>query len=113
MTFRWPSLLLLLTTVALAASPDPRGWTAGTVAAGAERILKGPDPEQLPELSFPKDFARRLDRRTVLFYFSPGCPHCQAVGAEVEVVKGAHAGKGIYPGGLAGWGSLSPRTYPP
>lgn len=83
MTFRWPSLLLLLTTVALAASPDPRGWTAGTVAAGAERILKGPDPEQLPELSFPKDFARRLDRRTVLFYFSPGCPHCQAVGAEV------------------------------
>lgn len=83
MSSRLPTLLLFTATLAMATPTDPRGWTPGKPAVGSERILKGPDRSQLPELEFPKDLAKRLDRRTVLFYFSPGCPHCQAVGEEV------------------------------
>jgi thiol-disulfide isomerase/thioredoxin len=80
---RWTTLLLLTATAALAEPADPRGWTKGTVAAGAARILAGPDRSKLPELDFPKAFAKQLQGKTLLFYFSPTCPHCQAVGEEL------------------------------
>ncbi|MEZ4320998.1 MAG: multiheme c-type cytochrome [Myxococcota bacterium] len=78
------TLVLLLATAALAEPGDPRGWTPGEVASGAARVLAGPDTAELPELEFPKEFQKSLGKgRTLIFYFSPTCPHCQAVGAEL------------------------------
>jgi len=78
------TLLLLATTVALAQPADPRGWSPGQVAAGASRILEGPDTSGLPELEFPKEFQKQLGKgRTLIYFFSPTCPHCQAVAEEL------------------------------
>ncbi|HHO49916.1 MAG TPA: redoxin domain-containing protein [Deltaproteobacteria bacterium] len=73
--------LMLTVSVALAAQPDPRGWSAGTIAAGAAEVTAGPD--QLPIIDLPASLTRQLEGPTVLFYFSPTCPHCRHVAREV------------------------------
>lgn len=80
---RWPTLILLLTTAAIAQPADPRGWSEGVVASGAARILMGPNRAELPELSLPKSLMKKVQGKTLLFYYAPTCPHCQAVGEEL------------------------------
>lgn len=83
----------LLVSAALARPADPRGWSEGQMAAGAARILGGPDRAALPELEFPKDFQKRMGPKTLVFYYSPTCPHCQAVGPEIAALGEALSGQ--------------------
>ena len=55
---------------------DHRGWHRGVPAAGTQTLLGEPlsVPLQLPEI-----VTEKLSGRTLLFYFSPSCPHCTAV----------------------------------
>jgi thiol-disulfide isomerase/thioredoxin len=86
--------LLLAVTTAVATTADPRGWSQGQMAVGAPRVLAGPDTSKLPALEFDKDFAKKLgDGRTFIYYFSPSCPHCQAVGEELGDLGRALKGK--------------------
>jgi len=72
-------------TLAVAATSDPRGWTAGgTVAAGTAAAVAG--PVDTPAIPFPPALVERIDRPTVLFYFSPTCPHCRHVAPEIEAL---------------------------
>jgi len=72
-------------TIAVAATVDPRGWTSGgTVAAGTAAAVAG--PTDAPAVPFPAAFVAKIDRPTVLFYFSPTCPHCRHVAAEIEAL---------------------------
>jgi thiol-disulfide isomerase/thioredoxin len=67
----------------LLAASDGRGWSPGQPAARTAEVLTVPAP--LP-FAAPDALARRLDRPTALFYFAPGCPHCQHVAAEVAAL---------------------------
>lgn len=63
------------------ARPDPRGWSSGVSAAGVSQALAAHPvvPVDLPAL-----LAAEITERTALFYFSPTCPHCQAVMPEIN-----------------------------
>lgn len=76
------ALLLLLVTSALAS--DGRGWTEGRPAAQTAKVLAGMGSET--SIQLPKDLVARITGPTVLFYFSPTCPHCRAVGHEVTAL---------------------------
>ncbi|MEZ4239792.1 MAG: multiheme c-type cytochrome [Myxococcota bacterium] len=81
-------ILLALTVApsrADAPSRDPRGWTAGQLAKNAERVLSG--PAERPELALPRKVVDQIDGPTLLFYFSPTCPHCRHVAAEVQALS--------------------------
>ena len=85
---RW--LTALLVACSAAASPsDPRGWSEGQLAVGAARVLAGPPAAELPQLDLPRSIVNKLADRTVLFYFAPTCPHCQAVGEELGELERA------------------------
>lgn len=85
---RWFTALLVACSAAASPS-DPRGWSEGQMAVGSARVLAGPPASELPELELPKPLVNKLDDKTVLFYFSPTCPHCQAVGDELgELERG-------------------------
>lgn len=85
MTWRVPGVVLLLIASAWAADAvDERGWHSGTRAAGAPRVLSL--PEAPPKLDLPARVARLIQQRAFLWYFSPTCPHCQAVAPEVEAL---------------------------
>jgi len=80
---RLPWLILLLTCwiPSLAATQetpalDARGWHSGEVASGMENLLKKAEP--IP-LTLPRSITSKLTGRSLLFYFSPSCPHCTAV----------------------------------
>jgi Cytochrome c554 and c-prime/AhpC/TSA family len=74
-------LWLVATTSAEPSVADPRGWTAGTPAADAAQVIAGKPPLTL---EFPPQVVARMSGPTVLFYFSPSCPHCRKVAAEIE-----------------------------
>jgi hypothetical protein len=80
------ALLLLLTQTVAAApiAPDPRGWSHGTTAANAAALLAGPQERAVIEV--PEALAKRVKGPTVLFYFSPTCPHCTKVAGEVDLL---------------------------
>lgn len=82
-----------LAATALAATVDPRGWTAGVVAVNSAAVVSGP-PERAP-LDLPKALAQRITGPTLLVYFSPTCPHCRHVAPELEALSRrlASAGK--------------------
>jgi len=56
------------------------GWSEGTVAVDAAKIVAGHDETQAIEL--PRTV--EISEPTVLVYFSPTCPHCMAVAAELQ-----------------------------
>lgn len=70
---------LLFIGLVFAGSPD-RGWKEGTVAKGTAGLLApvAPVPVEVPEALQP-----HITKPTFVFYFSPGCPHCQATIGEV------------------------------
>jgi thiol-disulfide isomerase/thioredoxin len=77
--------IVVFGAVAVAAATDPRGWTSGgTVAVDSARMLAGM-PES-PAVPFPGALTSQIDGPTVLFYFSPRCPHCQHVAREIEAL---------------------------
>lgn len=74
--------------LALAAEPvvglDARGWQTGVIAEHTAAVVTSPI-EPL-ELDFPKSLTESISGPTVLFYFSPTCPHCRHVAAEVQAL---------------------------
>jgi len=88
------SVLLLigfLTLSATAANKDKRGWSSGQPAAAAAAVLES--PQEAMELRLPADFATSLTGPTILLYFSPSCPHCLAIAAELSTLEETIAGK--------------------
>jgi len=71
---------LAVGAAAAVAADAERGWTDGTVAVDAGKIIAGHPDTQTIEL--PK--AVKVVEPTVLVYFSPTCPHCMAVAAELQ-----------------------------
>ena len=71
----------LLAIAAVAQLPDPRGWTSATPARGAAHWM-GADDAQAPKIKLPPAWAKRLQRKTVVVYLSPTCPHCQNAAPE-------------------------------
>ena len=93
MRFRLPALavmmIALVTTIAVAATGT--GWSPGTPAKNAAKVLAGLD--EPVEIELPKDFAARIDGPTFLVYFSPGCPHCQQAQPELNELARRVRGK--------------------
>jgi hypothetical protein len=84
---RWIWVVLaLITTAAIAAGGDPRGWTPGTPAANMPRVLGAEDAE-LPAIELPNELAKTIKRQSLLVYFSPTCPHCRHVAAELQALS--------------------------
>jgi thiol-disulfide isomerase/thioredoxin len=80
-----------MTLSATAANKDVRGWSEGQPAAAAAAVLGS--PEQARELRLPGGLAESFSGPTILFYFSPSCPHCQAVAPELSTLEEEISGK--------------------
>ena len=65
---------LALLAVIVLHGQAPTGWTEGAPASTTAEVLSPVDPAPI---SLPEDLAAKVDRRTVLFYFSPRCSHCR------------------------------------
>jgi thiol-disulfide isomerase/thioredoxin len=63
----------------------PHGWTAGTPAVGTADALKLNEPVGL---IIPDAIGEKVTGPTLLFYYSPTCPHCQAVMPEINQLRG-------------------------
>lgn len=68
----------------LLAASDGRDWTPGVPAAHTAEVLAVPQPVPFAP---PSSLLPHLSRPTALFYFAPGCPHCQHVAAEVAALN--------------------------
>jgi thiol-disulfide isomerase/thioredoxin len=55
---------------------DARGWHIGEIAAGTGSLLT---PMVPVEVDLPTEIKAAISTRTLVFYFSPSCPHCTAV----------------------------------
>lgn len=62
---------------------DERGWTVGEPAASRADLTARPDAV---ELYLPTFVRQHVTRQTVVFYFSPRCPHCVAVVPELSAL---------------------------
>lgn len=87
-----PAGALLLLGVALGAGDglDARGWSAGTPAARAAAVLT---PPAARPIALPALVGQRVTRTTLLFYFSPTCPHCIHAMPELLRLHGQLAGE--------------------
>lgn len=76
-------LIIILCALLLIAAGHHRitGWSEGQVAAGTARALAEVEP--LP-VTLPDSVAPLVTGRTILFYYSPTCPHCQQVMPEIN-----------------------------
>ena len=100
---------LLVGLRAAAVDPDARGWTrGGVVAAQSAQLMAGHASRD--EVELPRDVVKKVEGPTVLVYFSPTCPHCMAVAAELEQLSGRLRASGQ--GRLVGIasGSSTPET---
>ncbi len=79
---RWWPLLLWM-----GADGGDRGWTPGGKAAAVAAMTEAMAVrEPGAPIQLPAFLAEAIDRPTLVFYFSPGCGHCQRVGAEVSAL---------------------------
>lgn len=69
----------------VAAAGADRGWKTGAMAANAAAVLSG--PTERPIIELPRRLTDRITGPTVLFYFSPTCPHCRHVATEVQALS--------------------------
>lgn len=74
--------VLIATAVATASAPD-RGWSPGKPAARTAEATRG---QRIEGLKLPRELMARIEGPTVLFYFSPTCPHCRDVAPEVAAL---------------------------
>lgn len=58
----------------------PDGWSQGQVATGTDMMLEASEPFAL---DIPVEIATLVTKPTGIYYFSPTCPHCQAVIPEI------------------------------
>ena len=79
--------ILLLSSGLLLAAGNHRitGWSEGTIAAGTGRALA---PVSASPVALPAVLAERITEPTILFYYSPTCPHCQQVMPEINTMLG-------------------------
>ena len=66
------------------AADDPRGWSEGTPAVNAARVLAGVPGE--PAIALPDKLVKQMGDLTLLVYFSPSCPHCQHAQPELNAL---------------------------
>jgi thiol-disulfide isomerase/thioredoxin len=112
--------LVFVAFVAVAATPavDARGWTVGPnvqKASGFAQVLRGGGPFAAANLHAPLigtdgsavDLNEIITRPTLLFYFSPGCHHCRAVGPELAELH-SQQGEAMDFLAIASGGSSSP-----
>ncbi|MEC8422715.1 MAG: thioredoxin family protein, partial [Myxococcota bacterium] len=59
-------------------------WAAGTPAAATTAILT---PNEPVALRVPAAVAAQVTGPTLLFYFSPTCPHCESVMPEINQLR--------------------------
>jgi thiol-disulfide isomerase/thioredoxin len=79
--------LLAAPSAALAAEEtalDARGWHARQAPLDGQALLQ---PNQAQPITLPPQVADRIERRTVLLYISPTCPHCVAVVPELGALS--------------------------
>ncbi len=76
-------LIIILCALLLIAAGHHRinGWSEGQVAAGTARTLAA--VASVP-ITLPDAVAAQVTGRTILFYYSPTCPHCQQVMPEIN-----------------------------
>ncbi len=80
------AVLALLATIAVAVDKDARGWTrGGTLAVNAGPVLAGHEAREV--VALPRELVKQVEGPTVLVYFSPTCPHCQHVAAELQALS--------------------------
>jgi len=77
-------MMVVIAVGAWSAEPE-WGWSNGAVAAGAPRVLG--DPPERTVLDLPTTATEHIDGPTLLVYFSPTCPHCTAVAAELQALS--------------------------
>ncbi len=58
----------------------PDGWSEGQKAVGTSSVLTATEPFAV---DIPTDVASLVTKPTAVYYFSPTCPHCQAVIGEI------------------------------
>ena len=75
----WLSIFTVFCSTLAYATTD--FWSEGTVAVGQVNVLTAPDP--IP-IVLPNFVAEKIEQRTAILYFSPTCPHCQAVIPEIN-----------------------------
>lgn len=61
-----------------------KSWAAGTPAAATTAMLTPTEPVAL---RVPTAIAERVTGPTLLFYFSPTCPHCESVMPEINQLR--------------------------
>ena len=66
------------------AEATPAGWTAGTPAKGTSNALT---PSPPVGVLVPAFIAERVTGPSLLFFYSPTCPHCQAVMPEINHLR--------------------------
>ena len=76
---RWLVSLLLLFSFVVYASPSM--WTSGTAAIGTQVTL---EKNSAVAIELPEYLAKKIKKQTMVLYFSPTCPHCQAVMPELN-----------------------------
>jgi hypothetical protein len=97
----WVALGVILAAVASAGGLDARGWHVGEPAKGLAQVVQPVNDE----LSLPPRLLLELDATlpTLLVYFSPRCPHCRNVAAELQAMsvrlKGRMVVLGVASGG--------------
>ena len=91
----------------MADGPDDRGWASGEMfnAEQMAMVMNGGLPNDT-EVAMPKELIAKLDGPTLLFYFSPTCPHCRAVAAEVNALSKRLDGKATVLGIASGSSTL-------
>ena len=79
-------LISIMGLTALAISTQkPGSWSEGRPAAGTAQLLTEIDPMSI---ELPEFLTELVTSDTALFYFSPTCPHCQAVMPEINALQG-------------------------
>ena len=72
---------IVMLLLGLSAWANPVSWSPGTVAKGTAEALKPISPLKV---ALPRWLVKRIKKETVVFYFSPTCPHCQTVMPEIQ-----------------------------
>ena len=62
----------------------PNSWSEGQPAQGTSQVLANIDPLSV---ELPQAIGKLIDSKTAIFYFSPTCPHCQAVVPEINALR--------------------------
>ena len=74
-------------TVGATTFSKPESWSEGIPAEGMAQLLVDIDPISI---KLPNNYADHITENTAIFYYSPTCPHCQAVVPEINALAQKH-----------------------